>query len=257
MSAAAVCTRNRALGGSRTTTTGSFASSWAGLAACLAVALASGCVEDRKAAPLPGNVLANAKADGTGVANRTRLTDGLAPREGDFWDTPLTARFETPQGQVTWDLGTTKKLAGALVQGDNNDVYTLSGSDDGTTWKPLWQAGPVDGAGMRLRQTTLAGSARYVRLTGSGGDGLFSSGEVAVFEELPKGWPTVALIRSEGAAPEGGDAGGGWGVSLGVLAAAALLLVFLSRRRKTPAPATASSGAPPDPSSGGAPPAAP
>jgi hypothetical protein len=248
MSVAAVLTKN--LASSR------LAVAVAAVASVIAGLGPAGCVEDRKATPLPGNLLVSAKVDGTGVANRTRLTDGLAPREGDFWDSPVTARFETPQGQVTWDLGAKKKIAAVLVQGDNNDVYTLSGSDDGVTWKPLWQAGPVDGAGMRLRQTTLNESARYVRLTGSGGDNLFSAGEVAVFEEQPKGWPTVALTRTEGAAaPEGGEAGGGWGVSLGVLAAAAALLVLLSRRRKPPAAAEAPT-APPD-ASGGAPPAAP
>jgi hypothetical protein len=207
----------------------------------------SGCVQEKKAAPLPGNLLADAKFTATGVGNVERTTDGLLSVEGDFWDTGITARFADPKGQITWDLGGPKAVEAVLVQGDNNDDYILSGSDDGQTFRTLWQSGPVDGPGMRLRQTTskLVGNARYLRLTAAGGDSNYSVGELAVFAQVPQGWPGIALTRAEGASPDGGSSG--WGVSLGVLAAAIAILIFLSRKRRPPAGEPVPPEAPPSP----------
>ena len=120
----------------------------------LFVVLGSACVQDKKAAPLPGNLLADDRWSATAwptssapptVWRRWRVTSG----------TPgITAEFSDPQGQVTWDLGSSKTIEPALVQGDNNDDYILSGSADGKTFAPLWQSAPADGPGMRMRQTT-------------------------------------------------------------------------------------------------------
>src|SRR5688500_3809293 len=85
------------------------------LAACTA-ALAAGCVAERKPEPLPGNLLAGAKLETSGIPHADRLTDGRGAQEGDFWDTVLTARFERPDAHVTWDLGQTRPLRCALVQ---------------------------------------------------------------------------------------------------------------------------------------------
>ena len=207
----------------------------------------SGCVQEKKAAPLPDNLLADAKVVATGVANVERTTDGLLAVEGDFWDTGITARFTDPQGHITWDLGGIKAFEAALVQGDNNDDYILSGSDDGQTFHTLWQSGGVDGPGMRLRQTKskMVENTRYLRLTATGGDGSYSVGEFAVFAKMPQGWPAIALTRAEGAAPDGGSSG--WGVSLGVLAAAIAILIFLSRKRRPPAAEPIPPEAPPSP----------
>ena len=206
-----------------------------------------GCVQEKQAAPLPGNLLADAKVVASGVNNVERTTDGLLAIEGDFWDTGITARFTDPKGQITWDLGGPKAVEAVLVQGDNNDDYILSGSNDGQTFQTLWQSGPVNGAGMRLRQTTsnLTGNARYLRLTAAGGDGSYSVGELAVFAKAPQGWPGIAFTRAEGAAPDGGSSG--WGVSLGVLAAAIAILIFLSRKRRPPAGEPIPPEAPPSP----------
>jgi hypothetical protein len=207
----------------------------------------SGCVQDKKAAPLPGNLLTNAKVVASGVANVERTTDGLLAIEGDFWDTGITARFTDPQGHITWDLGSIKDFEAALVQGDNNDDYILSGSDDGQQFNTLWQSGPVNGPGMRLRQTKsrMVENTRFLRLTATGGDGSYSVGEFAVFAKVPQGWPGIALTRAEGAAPDGGSSG--WGVSLGVLAAAIAILIFLSRKRRPPAGEPIPPEAPPSP----------
>ena len=207
----------------------------------------SGCVQEKKVAPLPGNLLADAKVVATGVGNVERTTDGLLAVEGDFWDTGITARFTDPRGQITWDLGSAKSIEAALVQGDNNDDYILAGSSDGQTFKTLWQSGPVNGPGMRMRQTTskMVENTRFLRLTATGGDGSYSVGEFAVFAKVPQGWPGIALTRAEGAAPDGGSSG--WGVSLGVLAAAIAILIFLSRKRRPPAGEPIPPEAPPSP----------
>lgn len=194
----------------------------------------SGCVQDRHASPIPGNLLVEAKVQASGVANTERMTDGLLANEGDFWDTGITSRFGEAQGQVIFDLGGVKDVDAALVQGDNNDDYILAGSEDGKAFRTLWQSGPVNGAGMRLRQTSsaLGGKARFLRLSAAGGDGSYSVGELAVFAKAPQGWPNISLTRAEGSAPDGGS--GGWGVSLGVLVAAIAILIFLSRKRRPP-----------------------
>jgi hypothetical protein len=222
--------------------------SFKSVALALPLALALGCVSEPSAKPLPGNLLVGAQADNGGIPEAERMTDGLVPVEGDFWDTGITARFGSPEAQITWDLGAKKSIAAALVQGDNNDVYILSVSDDGKTFRPLWQAQPESGAGMRLRQTTLKDSARYVRLTATGGDSLFSVGEVAIFSEAPSGWPNMKITRAEGTtADKVADASASWGISLGVFAAAVVILVLLSRRTRpaTQPPAAPETPAPP------------
>jgi hypothetical protein len=203
------------------------------------LALLWGCVQE-SSDPIPGNLLVGAKVDNSGVPNTSRLVDGEVPVEGDHWDSAITARFDNPAGSVTWDLGASKPVKCGLVQGDNNDVYILSGSADGKAWQTLWEAGPVEGAGMRTRQGEISGNARYLRMTAKDGDQLFSVGEIAVFAECPKDWPKIALTRVEGIPPagDGSQAASSWTVSLGVLVAAAVILTLLSRKRRPPEPAS-------------------
>jgi hypothetical protein len=161
------------------------------------VLLAGSCVE-HPPAPLAGNLLAEREPTASpGVSHPERLADGLAPPEGDFWLTGITSRV-AGSGHIEWDLGATKPIRCALLQGDNNDSYILTSSNDGTTWQPLWTAEPVNGAGMRLRQAKLDATARYVRLIARGGDGSYSVGEIALFAECPAGFPDVKLVRAEG-----------------------------------------------------------
>jgi hypothetical protein len=133
-----------------------------------------------------------------GVKNVSRLTDGVYGNEGDEWLTDVTARFSSARSFVEYDLGAERELRCALVQADNNDVYILSASQDGDTWKSLWRVGAEAGAGMRLRNQKLEVSARYVRLSATGGDALYSVSEIAVFAECPSIWPPSELIRTRG-----------------------------------------------------------
>ena len=206
--------------------------------ALVAPGLFGACVAERKSEPLHGNLLAGSPIETSGIPHTDRLVDGLGAPEGDFWDTAATARFEKPEGHVTWDLGQPRPAGCALVQGDNNDTYLLEGSADGKSFTPLWQAGPVPGAGMRIRQTKLETTApppRFVRLSASGGDHLYSVGEIALFADCPAGWPKFDLPRAEHtAASAGGDAGGVWTVSLGLFAIALVVFIILTRRRSDP-----------------------
>lgn len=193
------------------------------------------CVAEKKTEPLPGNLLVGATVETGGIPHTDRLVDGKASQEGDFWDTPISARFENPDAHVTWDLGAAKPIRCALVQGDNNDSYLLSGSADGKTWQPLWEGAPATGPGMRLRQGQFEGNARYVRLTASGGDKLYSVAEIAVYSDCPAGWPKLDLPRAESVDPGATAAGGGvWTVSLGLFAIALVVFIILTRRRSEP-----------------------
>ncbi len=150
--------------------------------------------------PIAGDLLQNAKQiAAVGIRHPERLTDGLAAVEGDFWLTGLSSRLASAQAQITFDLGAERSVRCALVQGDNNDTYALSRSTDGKTFTVLWNAQPVSGAGMRMRQGRFQGTARYLRLSANGGDGRYAVAELAVFSDCPAAWPSVDLVRAEGA----------------------------------------------------------
>lgn len=132
-----------------------------------------------------------------GISNPGRLTDGMLSQEGDEWLTDLTTRFSSSTSFVEYDLGDAKQLRCALVQADNNDVYFLSGSLDGHTWQTLWRVGAEGGAGMRIRSTKFEHTARYLRLSATGGDALYSVGEIAIYAECPVPWP-AEMPRAHG-----------------------------------------------------------
>jgi hypothetical protein len=137
----------------------------------------------------------------SGVRDVGRLADGVAAEEGDFWQTDLTARISSSSSAIELDLGSVQPIRCALVQGDNNDTYHLAGSIDGAVWTTLFDAGPAIGSGMRTRTAQLDGRARYVRLSASGGDGLYAVGEVGVYANCPSEWPPP-LRRKWGASSE-------------------------------------------------------
>lgn len=128
-----------------------------------------------------------------GVARVERLTDQLAPAEGDAWDGPPAVLLPAG-GSIEWDLGAPVRITGAALQADNNDDYLLSISDDGVSWRDLFRFGPVEGSGLRTRSNlVLDAPARFLRLTASGGDGRYSLSEVELFEN---GFDDSVLLRS-------------------------------------------------------------
>jgi hypothetical protein len=132
-----------------------------------------------------------------GINDPQRMTDGVAPPDGDEWKSTRTSVIPI-NGFAVWDLGEVKKLGAAMLQGDNNDDYLLEASVDGSAWTPLWRVHTVAEPGLRLRTIrTLEGSARYVRLTARGGDGSFSVSELELHSE-PATLSDASLKRQRG-----------------------------------------------------------
>lgn len=150
------------------------------LIAPLALALLTGASDP--ASPAAKNLLTGARVlRADEVTRPSVMTDGAMPPEGSFWDTDQTALIAAG-GVMVWDLGEPRHLEAALLQGDNNDRYTLELSQDGQSFTPLWQAPPVDDQGMHTRVTSaLQATGRYLKLTASGGDGMYSVGELQLF----------------------------------------------------------------------------
>jgi hypothetical protein len=131
-----------------------------------------------------------------GVRRDAQLTDNVVAPRGDFWKSELTAIFSSSQSFADWDLGQPTHIAAAYVQGDNNDTYAISISDDGKTFRPLWEGRPVGGGGLQPRYTdTLDATARYVRVMAFGGDGSYALSEVQVFSQRPDRWPPNPTVR--------------------------------------------------------------
>ena len=172
-----------------------------------------------------GDLLAGAKpAESKGAKHVSRMTDGLIASEGDFWRTDLTS-VVAGDGVVLWDLGKAVDINCGVLQGDNNDFYELTGSEDGKTFSPLWSAGPMPKAGMQLRQNQhIDKKARFIRLTARGGDGFYSVGEVALFGPCPKEWPP-RLVAREGASEEESAQ---W--KLGLFGLVSVLFLFMNKK---------------------------
>lgn len=129
-----------------------------------------------------------------GVVQPGRLTDLESPDDGDRWDGP-SAVMIAPGQSVEWDLGAPTRLTAAAIQADNNDDYFLALSDDGVNWRDLLRFGGIEGGGLRTRsEKGFDVSARYVRLTASGGDGRYS---VSEFELLGSSTSDSRLMRAK------------------------------------------------------------
>ena len=190
----------------------------AGLAAC-----SGGRVEDLPGAK--GDLLAGrAPVRVSGASRVARMTDATLATDGDFWRTDLTS-VVSGSGAVVWDLGSPQPIRCALLQGDNNDWYEVTGSADGENFSPLWSANPVLGKpGMQPRMTQdLRASARFVRLTAHGGDGFYSVGELALFSDCAAEWPPRFVARD--GSPE--DEAVRW--KLVILGIASVLFLFINR----------------------------
>jgi hypothetical protein len=189
----------------------------------LALSFLLGCARG----PKPGGLLEGKQpSSASGVANAERITDGTLSLEGDPWDSDTAARFTDPRGFLEYDLSAVHPIACALLQGDNNDDYQLLGSLDGSGWTTIFHAGPVSGAGLRTRLEKVSGSARYLRITASGGDNSYAIAEAAAYEVCPNPWPPE-LTRTRGNSPFLVARDG-----IYLFAAALIFFVILHRRGK-------------------------
>lgn len=153
-----------------------------------------------------------------GVTHPERLTDGLAPKDGGFWNSNRTAVFSSRHSSVIFDLGAEKPVGAVAVMADNNDTYQIAGSSDGVTYTTLWTVPRVREPGMRYRSKGgLDAKARYLKLWPGPGDASLSVAEVSVFSD-----PGVSLPPSVKRVAESDTALG----LRSALIACALLLVF-------------------------------
>lgn len=139
-----------------------------------------------------GNLLAGLAPRRTaGVRDAERLTDGSAATEGDFWNSNLTSIFSSARAFVEYDLGKTTPIDAAYLQGDNNDQYVVSVSDDGSSFRTIWIAPPdLSGGGLRTRfREGIGASGRYVRVSAQAGDGAYAVSEVQLFAQRPAVFP--------------------------------------------------------------------
>jgi len=129
-----------------------------------------------------------ARADG--VANPALLTDGRQAGEGEDWNAPTAAALQSDRAVVEYDLGQSVPIDAAFLQGDNNDEYVVSVSEDGASYRDLWVARPVSAAGLRGRSADrLGGQGRWIRLTARGGDRVYSVTELQLWSRRPSTFP--------------------------------------------------------------------
>ena len=119
------------------------------------------------------------------------VADGALVQEGTWWEQPGSVVLKGPEATLFVDLQQDTDIRALVLQGDNNDNYHVEASSDGTSWRQIWVAPPVDQMGMRTRWVLLpaAQPARYLRVHGSGGDGFFSVAELRAYCQPPSEWP--------------------------------------------------------------------
>ena len=139
------------------------------------------------------NLLAGRRpSSSSGVSNARAITDGVGAFEGDEWNSSVAALFSSEKAYAEYDLGRSVGIAAGYLQGDNNDEYVVSISEDHSNFVPLWTAEPRPEAGMRQRWTSqLSAHGRWVRLTVRGGDSAYSVAELQLFEHPPSVMPPL------------------------------------------------------------------
>jgi hypothetical protein len=152
------------------------------LVAAIAAAIFLGCASETRGTGV-GLLAGIAPHKSSGVQRPESISDGVIGRPGDPWDSHLAAVL-SPSSFVEWDLGESRTIRSAFLQGDNNDDYLVQVSDDGSSWAPLWTAPPATtGRGLQPRTGQgFEGRGRYVRLSPARGDGSYSVTELALFE---------------------------------------------------------------------------
>jgi hypothetical protein len=150
------------------------------------------CQSDRASdAARTGSLLAALKPTFVqGVRESERLNDGVIAEAGDYWNTDLTSNFVSSAAFVEYDFGKATRIDAVYLQGDHNDRYVVSLSDDRRSWRTLWTAPSIRQGGVRERfATRLGANGRYLRVGAESGDGSYALTEIAVFSETPAKFP--------------------------------------------------------------------
>ena len=170
---------------------------WVVVAALLCASLS--CVSSSRSAAQDsshcpaGNLLRIGRVTASGHhGDLARLFDGKVATEGTPWNDKSAVRLENDRAHIDIEFDQAFALTAVVLQGDNNEQYTVEGSLDGTSYERLWTAG-VDktGHGLRTRHARLGSEAQamFLRVQASGGDGSYSISELQVFCSWPAVWP--------------------------------------------------------------------
>lgn len=191
---------------------------------CLKRTLAGLALSVATLAPIASAQIVPAGITGTGTYfnSANLIIDGFVPAEMTAWTDSVNTFWDWSSPSpvsFTIDLGGSFVLFDALVSVDNNDDYLVEYSLDGSVWNSLLlvTAGvgeiPVAPGGMDTMTTAFGdgeyeasidfgtANARFLRVTGLNGDGLFSVGEVQVWgRELAGAVPEPSTYGLMGAA---------------------------------------------------------
>jgi len=130
------------------------------------------------------------------VTSTNRLTDNIVPAEGSNWKTDYSTVLKTSASFVIYDLGAETRLRALMFQGDNNDTYEFSVSQNGRDFTPIWTIPEHPRPGMRIRLNQgLDAPARYLRLGNAKGDRSYSAGEIQAFCAQPAIWPPPVDVK--------------------------------------------------------------
>ncbi|HSS38616.1 MAG TPA: glycosyltransferase family 87 protein, partial [Polyangia bacterium] len=106
------------------------------------------------------------------------------------WNSTVAATFTSDRAFAEYDLGSSVPINAAYLQGDNNDEYVVSVSEDRTNFAVLWVAHARPEPGLRDRWADgLNGHGRWIRVTVHGGDAAYSIAELQLFEQRPAQLP--------------------------------------------------------------------
>jgi len=156
-----------------------------------AAAGAAGCRRAPSGGGAGTNLLAGVHpARSEGARNPDLITDGRSAPEGEAWGTSAGAVLDSDRAYVDYDLGRAAAIGSIYLQGDNNDSYVVSVSDDGVKFRELWASPAVDGAGMRERIADgLGATGRWLRVSPRGGDGMYAIVEMQAFSQRRSDFP--------------------------------------------------------------------
>lgn len=114
-----------------------------------------------------------------------KLTDTQFAPEGTYWHDLGYAVVTPPGSALIVDLASAYPICELVLQSDCNDRYRIEASRDGATWQTVHEFGAAaECPGLRTRPriaSSMPASARYLRVTGGGGDALYSVSELQAF----------------------------------------------------------------------------
>ncbi len=123
--------------------------------------------------------------DGASNIAASTVTDGAYLADSTQWDHAVwwdAGRSVSANSSIQINLGGKYSLTQFALQGDNNDNYQVQYLSNGT-WQNAWQANAVSGWGLASRSSGVLPAivTDTLRITGTGGDRLYSVGEFQAF----------------------------------------------------------------------------